>query len=207
MIKNLGFRGKAALVTAAALSGSLLATPALAAKDVIKDEKGDVWLFSFSEAEDPDTDLVKAGSVPNVDLRKVVVNHTRAAVKVSAKFTSFQRQQGFSGVSVAVSGPKASFYSFDVNVRGEQGRSRLLLQDLNKDDGRLRCPGARHRVSFAKDRITLSVPRSCIGRPAWVRHAVSAFSIAGPSAGELFVDAAGSKKPFAMRYSPRLRVG
>lgn len=44
----------------------------------------------------------------------------------------------------------------------------VFLEDLATESP-LRCPGLAHTLDYERNVVTLRVPRSCVGNPAWVR--------------------------------------
>lgn len=69
--------------------------------------------------------------------------------------------------------------------------------------GPIRCPGARHHVEYADNRATMSVPRSCLRRPPWVRLNFSAVLGSDPS-GPIYADDPHSRRAESQRLTPRL---
>ena len=49
----------------------------------------------------------------------------------------------------------------------EDNKPRQQLQDAEGQPNR--CPGMRSKMDFAEDTLWMAIPRSCLGRPRWVR--------------------------------------
>ncbi|WP_325116771.1 hypothetical protein [Nocardioides sp.] len=56
-----------------------------------------------------------------------------------------------------------------------KGRHRLLDGNF----ANVKCPRLSHRIDYVDDRVTMSVPRSCLGRPRWVRVDLANFMFRG----------------------------
>ncbi|MFC7494085.1 MULTISPECIES: hypothetical protein [unclassified Nocardioides] len=182
------------LIAALALACSLIALlPAAASAEVwhADDPSGDVTGFEYSIDPEPCGTAGDLGSYdrPEIDLTGVEVRHDEQVVRVVL------------GIADARRGRKAAFwialrtpdgdYSLDVQnrrVRGTWGVRTFLAhqpeppnaEDLDECGGYwvmqedVRCPVSASVDTWA-DRITVELPRRCLGSPRWVRAAVSSY--------------------------------
>ncbi|MFD1947608.1 hypothetical protein [Nocardioides aestuarii] len=90
-----------------------------------------------------------------------------------------------------------------VIVRRHRWEGRSVLTDTGDDV--LPCEDLRHRVSYAEDRVVLSVPRACLGRPPWVRVGMRNFMSSLTSVDlEEVCDTPFADTAFSRRRTPRL---
>jgi hypothetical protein len=171
-----------ALLTAAVLAAAVVfpAGAASARSLSIHDATGDTWQMDTSS----DTEsYLPAGSQANVDLVRTIVRHTAKKVNVIGRYTELKR-----------SGPALFFV---VAVRTNEGvRRDVGVQTIlrpcgqhmfEKRDGRTaRCRGISHTVDYARETISVSVPRSCLGNPRWVQ--VTPGAVGMTPAGDVYVD-------------------
>lgn len=167
-----------ALVVSVSVAG-----PAAAEQQRINDPKGDVFRVAENgtEGEEP------LGSVPNTDVTRSVVRHSKHAVKISVKYVKLKKNA-------------SAFISYDAELRvPRQGvYHALILVDpsvktaaINFTDSHyttLDCVNAVAVVHPDEGRVLARVPRSCLGDPAWIRFGGAALSLAKAGAKKSFVD-------------------
>ena len=128
---------------------------------VLVDPAGDVW--SIGEGEN--AEWVSAGDLPAADVRRAVVRHGRNRVVVKMTFTDLRRAEPqFYWATIA---SRRQFGALLVSTG--LGRFKGRHQLVNGNFADVKCPRLSHRIDYAADRVTMSVPRSCLGRPRWVR--------------------------------------
>ncbi len=87
----------------------------------------------------------------------------------------------------------------------------------------MKCRGLSHHIDYTANTVTMSVPRSCLGRPGWIKAGAASVRLAGmgdvvdgsnadqapdPAVIEQYVDDAhAGKLGDNIKYSPRLRRG
>ena len=185
MDKNLHQGGRAtsrpwrvSLAAGVALSLSALTVPTGAAEAaevvsrvVLTDPTGDVWAISEGE----DEEWVLAGDEPGLDVERAVVHHRRHKLAVTMTFTNLRRVE-------------AQFYSATfttskhygaVFVSAEPGRWKGRSELVDEQFGQVRCRGLKHTIDYATEKVVLSVPRKCIGKPRWVRVAMADYGFRG----------------------------
>ena len=59
------------------------------------------------------------------------------------------------------------------------GRWKGRHQLLNSNFFDVKCPKLNHSINYDTEQITMSVPRSCIGRPNWVKVGMANFMFRG----------------------------
>jgi hypothetical protein len=128
---------------------------------VLTDRSGDVWL-------DDDANV----SFPPADVRRAVVRHATYAVRIRFRFVDLRRL-GYQGFEATIETPIQAFAV--AQVRSEpglrSGRHGFLVGDLSNDPA-TGCPGMSHRINYATEVVRMRIPRSCLGRPNWVRVAL-----------------------------------
>lgn len=138
---------------------------------VLEDQTGDVWAIG----DGAHAEWVSAGNVPTADVVRAVVRHGRHKVKVKMTFANLRRvePQHYSAALFSRRQYGAVF------VSAGPGRWRGRHQLVDGDFANVKCPGLSHSIDYATEQITMSVPRSCIGRPNWVRVDMANFMFHG----------------------------
>lgn len=187
------------LAVTAALGTALVVpiVPAHAARLSLADPAGDTWTAGVPAEP--------ALAARNTDLRRTVIVHGAKRVTVRARYVDLMRPRRGETITLAArlrtnDGPKRNAFVFATS-RTPYGRHRLVVE---RTDDRVSCPGMRHRVSYARDVITVSIPRACLGSPRWVQLMVVALDLRG---GEATIDDAASAEPDPTTWTRRLRRG
>lgn len=107
------------------------------------------------------------------DITRFRVTHDRTRVRLSMRVRKLQRRDFNFGVSIRT--PRTRF---GFNIAKYEGIDQALF--LNADGDPISCRGEQHKVSYRHNLISLSLPRTCLGRPMWVR-AGGAFGVVGKS--------------------------
>lgn len=157
-------RRLAALAGAAALSAGL-AAPAHAEQWARTDARGDVTSSTNCDAEGSScTDTIDAAA-KQPDVLRVVTTHTTDRVKVYARYAEMTS----GGLRV---------HQFRVYTNeGVRRRLTVVLDDgrvvynqLDRDSGsKVACAGLRRSIDYGANTVALSIPRSCLSNPRWVR--------------------------------------
>ena len=172
-------------IISALLCALIVAVPGVASADQTKinDPKGDVYRV----AEDGTQGVVKQGAVPNTDILRTVVRHSKRAVSLTVKYVKLKRKT-------------STFISYDAELRvPRQGVFHALVvvdptlksAYVNLTDGHyvsIECPQAKASVHPDEGRVLARVPRSCLGKPKWIRFGASALSLSSAKAKKSYVD-------------------
>ena len=181
MISSARARRLGAFAAATVLGLSVAtAAPASAETRTLKDGKGDTWNVTTDPPE-------KQGGHPQADLRKVVIKHTDRKVVVTARTQDLKKSGTVLGMTVAVD--TASDATYSGYVAGEPGAWGGEAY-FSASDGTTCSP--KGSMNYRRDLMTLSFPRSCVGRPEAVRLQVAGVYV--NNADKVFYDDPMSKK-------------
>lgn len=128
---------------------------------VLDDPTDDVWAIAEGENEE----WVSAGDLPTADVVRAVVRHGRYKVAVKMTFTNLRRVEPQSYNAMLVS--RRQYGAAFVSAGPGRWKGRHVLVDGNWS--KVKCPRLSHSIDYVTEQVTMSVPRSCIGRPNWVR--------------------------------------
>jgi hypothetical protein len=169
-------RTLAALTGAAALTVTGM-SPASAALWHHEDAVGDVQSYTIYENR-PDSGPNPAPANTNADITRFTANHTARRVKLITTLRDITAASG------------EMYYEIRTGTRRYLVIQRLGTRDavpfddapafgLYRLDGsgdRVRCAGVRRSVDRTTEQARVSIPRSCLGRPRWVRVGAGATS-------------------------------
>jgi hypothetical protein len=185
-----------ALATAVLL---LLAGPAHAERSLVRDGTGDVWSPEGARS------WTHEGSVVNTDLTKTVVDHRAGAVAVTASYVELRRRVS-DEISLDFTLRTSERRVFSIYVQEDWLFRGTYVPVLDVETQELiDCPGATGSSSIARRTITFTVPRRCLGNPAWVRYQFQAESYS--EGGGLYVDDARGRGPEPKVWSRKLYAG
>ncbi|WP_162599969.1 hypothetical protein [Nocardioides solisilvae] len=203
-----GLAGAVALAAALATvtgtpAGAVLAPGAAGAagqppsRVVVVDGTGDVW-----RADRRTDEWWEVGDVPEIDLRRTVVRHTADRVVVQSRFVDLQPGNRTTfWVGFALPGRTFAF-SRIVARRGQARGGHNLLREPG--GAKIDCDGLGHFVDRDLDLVTIEVPRSCLGEPAWVRANVSAQLVRRGAPNFPYADTVHSDRATSNRATPRV---
>lgn len=156
-------RRRAAVLTALALLAAPVATAGTAHAGTWshQDARGDVMRFSMTD--DGET-ITRDPSDKTTDITRISVNHSARKVTVTLKVRDLTR--GDAMVVGRLVTPKSDFSV--LVVRSAEMRM-FTLTDQDADEVAVRCRGKKISLDAALDRIRLTLPRTCLGSPKWVR--------------------------------------
>jgi hypothetical protein len=169
----------AALTALAALVAGAASLPAVAAGQArvsgvtLTDPTGDVWAIGEGESEESQP----AGDEPTADVVRAVVKHRRHSLLVRMTFTDLRRVDPAFYSAVIVTPDK--FRGAFVGAEPRRWKGRHILVDGRFDT--VRCAGFEHTIDYAMDRVTMSIPRRCLGSPRWVRVSLDNWMFRGES--------------------------
>jgi hypothetical protein len=207
-------RRSAALCAAVALTALALgAGPASAATWGHNDARKDVVKESVKDGGG--SGLTAAPRNKNTDITRIVVRHTQKRVIVRTVFRDLTRDTGYNFFYLRTS--TGDFETYHVLGRGVPNRvSRLAPGEsvyINGAGGEVACPGAEGLANRRKDFALMSIPRSCLGGPSWIRVGGGTLTYDVVS-GRLFIDGARVKGLSAdsaeqefFRLSPKVHRG
>jgi len=163
------------LLTLVLIGGTVaLAGPARADRWTYDDAAGDVSRL----VETPTSLSVEA--VPeqaNGDITQVVIDHRRKRIGVDIVLRA--PLAGPFIVSVGLRTPGHRFQLSWMRMPGTgMGGLDLVSFDAHRKDLSVRCAGLKRTLAADRTAIRLSVPRSCLDRPRWLRASVSLNTIA-----------------------------
>lgn len=163
---RLGVVAAAGAAVLSVLASGGASSPAHAERTTVSDGTGDVWGMSGDDG------FVAAGSVANTDLTSVALGHGERSVKVKASFTALEPGTSSRVELVLLLRTRSGDqYLLDVRTDRRLDGARVTL-DLH--DRAVDCPGARAVVDPSRARVSVRVPRRCLGLPdrlrfqAWV---------------------------------------
>lgn len=186
-------RAAGAAALPAALVAALLApTAAVADSWRVTDPRGDVAGWHYDPEPEPcgTSTVVDASDQGNVDITGLGVRHTRRAVVLTTRFRELDPDQGQMvdlAIRSSTGGWELDLYRDAPGDGGWQTYSSLNREPKYPDPDDLEeCEGfgividvtpcgIGRDVDFAKDLVRLSVPRSCLGNPRWVRVGVGTY--------------------------------
>ncbi|WP_154402669.1 hypothetical protein [Nocardioides speluncae] len=156
--------GCAAIVTLGLTAG--VAPSAYAEKLVRDDARRDVVRAIESDAGET---LQPAPRAADPDILRVAVDHRTTALLIRTKYAALDRRVvRTDALEIRTSAGKRFEALTFVHKRGQwQGRTAIGTGSAGVD-----CPGLRHRFDYEANVATWTIPRSCIGRPRWVRVGV-----------------------------------
>jgi len=147
----------------AAASLALGAAPASADTITHTDAAHDVQRF------DGDTQTT-VPAVTEGDVRRVTVAHTSGRLVVKLKYAELSRTRWFGVTLVRTSSGK--LFEVDLVASKNLGwQGKLTVAAGNGSE--IACSGADRKVDYAVNTVRISVPRSCLGDPRWVKVGVA----------------------------------
>ncbi|MFT4009912.1 MAG: hypothetical protein QM655_07685 [Nocardioidaceae bacterium] len=158
------------ILVAACTAAVVLVTPAVAEARTlhVRDAKNDVFTISGSG------ELVKVGSMPNVDLRRTTIRHRAHRVVVIGKYVDLRKNKDL--VTYAVELRTNTGLTRDAVVTTGPGMRRGEVHFTGRQK-ELRCKGITHRISYRGNTVRVSIPRSCLNRPRYVQAQTMALSM------------------------------
>lgn len=191
--------GRVLALTTAVLLILAAPAPAHAERSLVRDGTGDVWSPKGARS------WTHEGSVVNSDLTKTVVDHRAGAVVVTANYSKLRKRVSDEiDLDFALRTSKRRLFSIYVQEDWLFRDTYVPVVDV-ETQALIDCPGATGSSSITRRTITFTVPRSCLGNPAWIRYQLQAESYTEGDG--LFVDDARSRGAEPRIWSRRLHVG
>ena len=160
----------------------------------LTDPTGDVWTDGPGATLAPDT--------PAADVVRAAIAHRPHRVLVRMRFADLP-DGGRQGYEAWIFTQKGAFLVWlDVGPAHPEGVLRMVAYS----GGRLTCRGARGVVDRAADRVSMVIPRRCLGRPEWVQLMLANYLLRGGSHVSSFTDNPHNARASARRPTPRIYV-
>lgn len=154
--------------------------------DAVGDVQSQIDVFDEDTGGVTEGEFVVAPDNTDTDVSRVRVSHRTHRISLKTTLRDITASSGFVVYDVRTDGRRYS-------VMQRLGRDRLFPAfDLSgANGGRVKCAGVRRTVDRTANRATVSIPRRCLGRPAWVRVGAGAvkFDLTDTSASYLVDDA------------------
>lgn len=109
------------------------------------------------------------------DIRSLRVEHARRWVFIAVNFRNINPRIDTTQNFVFRTRRGQWSLSFDHKGSRVEPFSRFWYYDSR--DAMARCPRLRFSINVAEDRVNVSVPRGCIGRPRWVRAGATTWGL------------------------------
>jgi hypothetical protein len=200
--ESLMYRTLIALFTLSLAAAGTLATTvdrAAAVEDipsrvVLHDGTGDVWTVSGDGEEFTKT------SYPTADVTRAVVKHGHYAIRIRMRFADLRRV-GFQAFEAMIFNPRRGddLASVGSGPGARQGTHQW-------EAGESRCRGFTHTINYDTNWVTMRIPRSCLGRPPWVKVSLYNFTSIGDeeSSTTHYTDNPHNHKESSFTYTRRL---
>lgn len=170
---------------------------------------------STYEHTDPAKDVVLTGAFDigpapdnkEADIVKVSVKHSATRVRSTTVLRDITKAKKHNFVTSLRAKVGAKVKQFDVYLQTDAGDPQGELTLYLKDGTPVDCAGLTSNVDYVEDTVTVKVPRSCIGKPSWVKAGVSAEWI--PNHNDYYSDngLVKSGEPGVVTYSPQITKG
>jgi hypothetical protein len=107
------------------------------------------------------------GRKNTVDVIRTVAAHRPRVVTSMTRMVDLRRVGRRQGFETKIDTPSGLFIAVIQARKGDWAGQHFLLG--YNAPGTVRCPGLTHDLDYEANRVTLTVPRRCIGTPNWVR--------------------------------------
>lgn len=197
---------KAAVLSTAILGAVLAPAAAASARSLtINDSTADTWEDVYDPSSGTET-WTEAGSQLNVDVIKTVVKHSATRISFTVTYDDLKARDVRYGLVDRMrfdQGPKADVI---VDATGKWKGQVSLAED--KTGSRISCPGLTHEIDYTANTVAVSVPRSCVGKPAWVEIGEFGVGFHSDDAGDhQYVDNAETDGHGYASWSAKIRRG
>jgi hypothetical protein len=160
------------LIAAALTATAIVALPgsAEAQSATVKDATGDVYTY----ASDGDG-TTKIGTAPNVDLRRSTIAVSHKRITVTSTFVDLTRASETLSFWFEVRTDKGLTRDATLSAEPKMRAGRVDFSTANNKS--VTCKGITHRVSYAENTFTVSIPATCLNSPRWIKAQIGAASI------------------------------
>jgi hypothetical protein len=146
----------------------LVPSQAYAGSYVRPDATGDV------SSQTDDGPYVRTPSRVEGDVRTSGVSYAGRRVTVAIGFAQLTQTTEITGHLLRLRTNKGKVR--DVTVIAGPGQWAGRTQLTKGNGNRVRC-ALGHRIDYVADRVTVSIPRKCLGKPRWVRVGIGVVSV------------------------------
>jgi hypothetical protein len=128
---------------------------------VLTEGVGDVWVDrgGFGDAGTTRTSFAPA------DVKRAVIRHGTYAVRIRMRYVDLRRI-GTQALEARIRTPQREAIA---SMGSEPGRRSGSHDFFSDDFPPTTCPGMTHRINYATNMVRMRIPRSCLGRPRWVK--------------------------------------
>lgn len=155
---------RTAIVALAAITAvTALAAPANAEREVLRDTTSDVW-----SPEGPGA-FSEEGSVVNTDIKRTTIRHQDRFIVVKVRYVELKKRAS----------DEVTFYgylrtdrrrTYEVVIEADWlGRGADYILRKYSTGTPVDCDRIHGRTRFGVEVLRVSIPRSCLGKPRWVR--------------------------------------
>lgn len=142
-------------VLTALTASAALAAPASAEVEVHRDPRGDTQRVE------------ERGVRTSADVLRLRGVHAGDSVDVQLDVVDLTGKPAYAGIRLLT--PTGAQFTVEVSREGDGGKDVTIYRSDRDRFGSVDCPGLEGRFFDQQDRMSVSVPRSCINRPRWVR--------------------------------------
>lgn len=181
------FRTRVTAVLAALLVPAVVAPLGAASAQTVsvKDGSGDTWEVFWDPNVHESETYTQAGSVPNADVTKMTVSHTRKRITVTATYVELVQDDAYKPDIrewfrlAGGGGAMLNIFVHDSWSEPEVFFWKRPLQVPWASRQRARCSGVTSAFDFDRNTWTTKLPTSCLGSPTWVQFHGATSSWAG----------------------------
>lgn len=161
---------------AAALAVVLLPSAANAASLVAGDPVGDVQMMTLDSSGDPTGDPVVVPTRTIGDVTKTSITHSTSAVRVVVYYKALPASGSYNDHEFRfVTNALERTISLEAGTGAWAGKATMYY----KSGSRYSCTGLAYRIDYTHHLAIVTVPRSCLGNPAFVKVGVGFIAVAG----------------------------
>lgn len=172
---------------AAMLMGAVLAPFGAASAQTVSvtDGSGDAWEMFWDPNVFESETYTPAGSVPNADVTRMTVSHTKKRITVTATYADLVEDDAYKPDIrewfrlAGGGGAMLNIFVHDSWTKPEVFFWKRPLQVPWQSRQRARCTGVISTFDFDRNTWTTKLPTSCLGSPAWVQFHGATSSWAG----------------------------
>lgn len=173
-------------------------------------------LRSVDLSPSSDFTFTPAPDATEPDVKSIQISHGARRVNVALRFVDLTKAATAAAYEVEVRTNERLLRVVDVEAGPGSWRGQ---QSFSSPRRNLRCKGLSHSIDYDKNVVAVSIPRSCLSRPRWVKVAAMAaddvVATTTPTDGSAptttdtgyFDDAQNSKFGFNETWSPRIHKG
>jgi len=160
------------------------------------DGTGDVW----SQAMARGLTEPQPGERVNADLVSTKADHTSNKVVATAKYTDLVRNTDSFQYAMLLKTDEHKKFWIYAGASPDDRNGSMYLGRTNGNE--VTCGDKDFAVSYAKDKISFSIPRSCLGKPSWVKY--ESAGIVYDESNNYFIDDAASDQAQPSQWSAKL---